>query len=95
MASRVFLHNGCYEQNSTLILFGVTRTPPLYSSVPLSPYLPLWLQASTLIVYAKTAPQLGDKGITAFIVERGMPGFSTAQVGYIQLWGEECTPRHA
>ena len=44
-------------------------------------------QASTLIVYAKTSPHLGDKGITAFIVERGMPGFSTAQVGPIQLGG--------
>lgn len=37
-------------------------------------------KASTLIVYAKTDPQLGDKGITAFIIEKGMPGFSTAQV---------------
>ncbi|GAX83619.1 hypothetical protein CEUSTIGMA_g11043.t1 [Chlamydomonas eustigma] len=36
-------------------------------------------KASTLIVYAKTDPQLEDKGITAFIIEKGMPGFSTAQ----------------
>lgn len=35
--------------------------------------------ASTLIVYAKTEPSLRDKGITAFIIEKGMPGFSTAQ----------------
>ena len=35
--------------------------------------------ASTLIVYAKTDPAAGARGITAFIVERGMPGFSTAQ----------------
>ncbi|MBI2978817.1 MAG: isovaleryl-CoA dehydrogenase [Rhodospirillales bacterium] len=35
--------------------------------------------ASTLIVYAKTDPQAGPKGITAFIVERGFKGFSTAQ----------------
>ncbi|HEX6137377.1 MAG TPA: isovaleryl-CoA dehydrogenase [Casimicrobiaceae bacterium] len=35
--------------------------------------------ASTLVVYAKTDPQAGPRGITAFIVERGMPGFSTAQ----------------
>ncbi|MBI2584322.1 MAG: acyl-CoA dehydrogenase family protein, partial [Rhodospirillales bacterium] len=35
--------------------------------------------ASTLIVYAKTDPQAGPKGITAFIVERGFTGFSTAQ----------------
>src|SRR4051812_38389018 len=35
--------------------------------------------AHVLIVYAKTAPEAGPKGITAFIVERGMKGFSTAQ----------------
>jgi len=35
--------------------------------------------ADTLVVYAKTDPQAGPKGITAFLVERGMPGFSTAQ----------------
>jgi isovaleryl-CoA dehydrogenase len=34
--------------------------------------------ADTLVVYAKTEPQAGARGITAFIVERGMPGFSTA-----------------
>ena len=34
--------------------------------------------ASTLVVYAKTDPQAGSKGITAFIVERGMAGFSTS-----------------
>ncbi|MFA5123741.1 isovaleryl-CoA dehydrogenase [Zavarzinia sp.] len=35
--------------------------------------------ASTLIVYAKTDPDAGPRGITAFLVERGMTGFSTAQ----------------
>lgn len=35
--------------------------------------------ASTLIVYAKTDPDAGTKGITAFLVERDMDGFSTAQ----------------
>jgi isovaleryl-CoA dehydrogenase len=35
--------------------------------------------ADTLVVYAKTDPGAGPKGITAFIVERGMKGFSTAQ----------------
>ena len=35
--------------------------------------------ASTLIVYAKTDPDVGPRGITAFIVEKGMAGFSTAQ----------------
>ncbi|MGR3450734.1 MAG: isovaleryl-CoA dehydrogenase [Paracoccus sp. (in: a-proteobacteria)] len=33
--------------------------------------------AQTLVVYAKTDPEAGSKGITAFIVERGMSGFST------------------
>ncbi len=35
--------------------------------------------AETLIVYAKTDPEAGPKGITAFIVERGMKGFTPAQ----------------
>ncbi|WP_026479537.1 isovaleryl-CoA dehydrogenase [Ahrensia sp. 13_GOM-1096m] len=35
--------------------------------------------ASTLVVYAKTDPAAGPKGITAFLVERDMAGFSTAQ----------------
>jgi isovaleryl-CoA dehydrogenase len=34
--------------------------------------------AHTLVVYAKTDPEAGSKGITAFIVERGMAGFSTS-----------------
>ncbi len=33
----------------------------------------------TLVVYAKTDPQAGPRGITAFIVERDSDGFSTAQ----------------
>jgi isovaleryl-CoA dehydrogenase len=35
--------------------------------------------AETLIVYAKTDPDAGPKGITAFIIEKGFAGFSTAQ----------------
>jgi isovaleryl-CoA dehydrogenase len=35
--------------------------------------------AETLVVYAKTNPDAGPRGITAFIVEKGMAGFSTAQ----------------
>lgn len=35
--------------------------------------------ADVLVVYAKTDAQLGSKGITAFIIEKGMPGFKTAQ----------------
>jgi len=33
--------------------------------------------ADTLVVYAKTDPEAGAKGITAFLVEKGMKGFST------------------
>ena len=36
-------------------------------------------EAETLVVYAKTDPQAGPRGITAFLIERGMKGFSTAQ----------------
>ena len=35
--------------------------------------------ADTLVVYAKTDPQAGARGITAFLVEKGMKGFTTAQ----------------
>ncbi len=35
--------------------------------------------ADVLVVYAKTEPELGPRGITAFIVERGTAGFSVAQ----------------
>ncbi|MEI4470779.1 acyl-CoA dehydrogenase family protein [Frigidibacter sp. MR17.24] len=34
--------------------------------------------ADLLVVYAKTDPEAGSKGITAFLVERDMPGFSTS-----------------
>src|SRR5512135_2910461 len=33
----------------------------------------------TLVVYAKTDPQMGARGMTAFLVEKGMKGFSVAQ----------------
>ncbi len=36
-------------------------------------------EADTLVVYATTEPGSGPGSITAFIVEKGMPGFSTAQ----------------
>jgi isovaleryl-CoA dehydrogenase len=34
--------------------------------------------AETLVVYAKTDPEAGSRGITAFLIEKGMKGFSTA-----------------
>jgi len=36
-------------------------------------------EADTLIVYAKTDPSAASRGITAFIVEKGCEGFTTAQ----------------
>lgn len=36
-------------------------------------------EAETLVVYAKTDPDAGPRGITAFVIEKGMKGFSTAQ----------------
>jgi isovaleryl-CoA dehydrogenase len=35
--------------------------------------------AEVLVVYVKTDPKAGPRGITAFLVEKGMKGFSTAQ----------------
>ena len=35
--------------------------------------------ADTMVVYAKTEPELGARGVTAFIVEKGMKGFSKGQ----------------
>ena len=34
--------------------------------------------ADVLVVYAKTDPSAGSKGITAFLIERGLAGFSTS-----------------
>ena len=36
-------------------------------------------EADTLVVYAKTDPQAGKDGITAFLIENTFPGFATAQ----------------
>ena len=35
--------------------------------------------ADVLVVYAKTDPEAGPRGITAFLIEKGFKGFSTAQ----------------
>src|SRR5215472_6322617 len=35
--------------------------------------------ADTLVVYAKTTPDAGPRGITAFLIEKGMKGFRPAQ----------------
>jgi isovaleryl-CoA dehydrogenase len=36
-------------------------------------------EANTLVVYAKTDPAAGSKGITAFLIEKSMPGFSQSE----------------
>jgi len=36
-------------------------------------------EAETLVIYAKTDPEAGPRGITAFLVEKGFKGFSIAQ----------------
>jgi len=36
-------------------------------------------EAATFVIYAKTNPEAGARGVTAFIVEAGTPGFTTAQ----------------
>src|SRR6201984_2000813 len=36
-------------------------------------------EADTLVVYAKTDPAAGPRGITAFLIEKGMKGFKPAQ----------------
>ena len=36
-------------------------------------------EASTFVIYAKTDPDAGARGVTAFIVEADTPGFTTAQ----------------
>ena len=35
--------------------------------------------ADALVVYATVSPEAGPKGVTAFLIERGMPGFTAAQ----------------
>ncbi len=35
--------------------------------------------ADVLVVYATVSPEAGPKGVTAFLIERGMPGFTAAQ----------------
>ena len=36
-------------------------------------------QSDVMIVYAVTDPAAGSRGLSAFVIERGMPGFSTPQ----------------
>src|SRR4030095_12736700 len=36
-------------------------------------------EADTLVVYAKTDPAAGPKGVTAFLIEKGLKGYKCAQ----------------
>lgn len=47
-------------------------------------------EAETLVVYAKTQPDAGSRGITAFLIEKGMKGFSIGQK--IQKMGNRGSP---
>jgi isovaleryl-CoA dehydrogenase len=49
--------------------------------------------ADVLVVYAKTDPAAGARGITAFIVEKGMPGFSAgARLDKLGMRGSSTCP---
>ncbi|WP_221774063.1 acyl-CoA dehydrogenase family protein [Novosphingobium flavum] len=44
--------------------------------------------ADVVVVYARTDPEAGSRGITAFVVEQGMPGFSVGQkIGKLGMRG--------
>ncbi|WP_027136106.1 acyl-CoA dehydrogenase family protein [Geminicoccus roseus] len=50
-------------------------------------------EADVLVVYAKTDPAAGPKGITAFLIERGMPGFSVgAKLDKLGMRGSPTAP---
>ena len=61
------------------VKFNTACTQCLYSGTFYTPRITNGPIASTLVVYAKTAPEMGSKGITTFIVEKGYKGFSTHQ----------------
>ena len=46
---------------------------------PINGFVTLWItnrpDADTLVVYAKIEPALGAKGVTAFLIEKGIAGF--------------------
>jgi isovaleryl-CoA dehydrogenase len=45
-------------------------------------------EADTVVVYGKTDPDAGSKGITAFLIEKDMPGFKPAQkIGKLGMRG--------
>ena len=50
-------------------------------------------EADTLVVYAKTDPEAGPKGITAFIIEKGFAGFSCgAHIDKLGMRGSNTAP---
>lgn len=70
----------CFKHTNTIITTA-SLSSPLYGTALLPTTRHMYVnkrvhthtpQASTIIVYAKTAPDKGAHGITAFIVEKGM-----------------------
>ena len=56
-----------------------TRSPGGWSLTGSKMWITNGPDADTLVVYAKSDPEAGARGITAFLIEKGMKGFSTAQ----------------
>ncbi len=56
-----------------------TRTPTGYRLDGTKQFITNGPLADTLLVYAKTAPERGSRGITAFLVSRGTPGFTVSR----------------
>lgn len=68
---------------SDVVSMKLTATPTEDGAGYLLNGTKLWItngpDADTLVVYAKTNPSAGSKGITTFIVEKDMPGFSVSR----------------
>lgn len=54
-------------------IYGIGSSDPIAHTFSQGP------DADYIVVYAKTEPELGSKGITAFIVEKSFKGFSCAR----------------
>jgi isovaleryl-CoA dehydrogenase len=71
------------EAGSDVVSMKLRATPSSDGSHYVLQGRKMWItngpEADTLVVYAKTEPERGAKGITAFIVEKDMAGFSVAQ----------------
>ena len=72
-----------YDAGSDVVSMRMTATPSPDGDGYVLDGTKMWItngpDADIVIVYAKTSPQAGSKGITAFIVETTSPGFSVAK----------------